>query len=350
MCANYSIPPAVTFEVEGCAPVIFSRESMTNDISWLRLCLDYDMGLQRIDFVEEDDYLRYWLLSSGLLDYANAIISGPEGEGKSLIQAVLTYQILRLFPEKRGTLDWSPPKRNVYITDAGRGFNADCNDKYIIDYVRDNDIGSGVPLHFLSEDFGLNFKQARNVALELQLKGLVKLDTVPEFQRCDRLLDDIVAERLQDDLNKTAEFDEEIPQSVLNNLLVYNRVFGCDECDRWGDKSNRTKFTMLMGRLINRRRHYHTTFLLVYIDPKGVDGRLIWDRRTHVITAQKIAPDTCEYRVMNRRTGKTHWMTLHPSDWTHLWDTHNISAVSHNVKLNLGSSAKNKKEEMKQVV
>lgn len=83
MCANYNMPPAVTFELEGCAPVVFSRESMTNDISWLRLCLNCNDELQRIDFVFEDDYLRYWLLTSGLLDCANVAFCESKCECKS---------------------------------------------------------------------------------------------------------------------------------------------------------------------------------------------------------------------------------------------------------------------------
>lgn len=345
MVTDFNIPPAIEIPVEGCSPLVFDRSSMTHDVAWLRLALGKDMTLERPDFVNEDDFFKYFLVACGLLDYACVIIHGNEGGGKSLCQAVLTYQILRLFPEKKGTLDWSPPKRTIYLTSKVEGYVSESEEEgKLIKYIEENSDESGLSLSDFCDYFGINMDRGKFVIGELQIKGLVKLDTVPEFKRCNRLLDSQVAEKLEEDLNKTSEYEDEIPPQVLNNLLVYNRVFGCDECDKWGDKSNRTKFTLLMSRLINRRRHYHTTFLFVYIDKNRVDQSLIWDRRTHTIFSQKVDNDLCEYTIKHERTGTRHKMYLHPSEWVRLWDTHNISAVSHNVKGILGGKVKKKKE------
>jgi len=347
MGIDYSVtlPPMVEIDVEGCAPLKFTRENMSTDIAWLRLALDHDMSLESKDFVSQDDYYKYFFVSCGLMDYALAIIYGNEGGGKSLCMNLLTYQILRVFPEKRGTLDFSPPKRTIYLLDKVKDYVPESEDeRHLIEYLKNNDDGNGITMPDFCEDFGINVKQGKEVIGGLQIKGLAKLDVVKEFMRCDRLKDAEVVRKLQEEINITSEYEDEIPPQVLRNLLVYNRVFGCDECDKWGDKSNRTKFTLLMGRLINRRRHYHTTFLLVYVDAKRVDQSLIWDRRTHTIFAQKVDDNLCEYRIFHRRTGKTHWMYLHPNDWTHLWDTHNVSAVSHNVG-DLSLSGKKKKKD-----
>jgi len=346
MVINYELPPMVEIPVEGCHPLILSRQNMSHDIAWLRLALDHDMSLEASDFVNQDDYYRYFFVACGLMDYACAIIYGNEGGGKSLVMNLLTYQILRLFPEKKGTLDFSPPKRTIYLLPKAKGYVPESVDeKRLLSYLDTNDDGNGIAVPDFLDDFGLNMKRGKEIIGELQIKGLAKLDVVHEFKRCDRLKDAKVVEQLQEELNITSEYEDEIPPQILNNLLVYNRVFGCDECDRWGDKSNRTNFTKLMGRLINRRRHYHTTFLFVYIDAKRVDQSLIWDRRTHTIFSQKVDDDLCEYRIFHRRTGKTHWMYLHPSDWTYIWDSHNISAVSHNVKVDLSATGKKKEKE-----
>jgi hypothetical protein len=339
------LPEVAVLPVEGCKDLVFSRADMTSVDAWFRLVLDHDMNLDRLDFVNEDDYMRYFLLASGLMDYACAIINGPEGEGKSVGQSVFTYQILRLFPEKRGTLDWSPPKRCAYITDLGKAC-VDTHPEYeIMQALKPVQF---MPLDVLGKKFNVNLLEIQRTGKRLAGQGLITLDTVPEFRRCDRLMDEEVVQRLLEDINKTSEIKDEIPDEILNNLIVYNRVFGLDECDKWGDKGYRTNLTKLIGRIINRRRHYHTSFLMVYIDPRGVDGRLIWDRRTHVITATKVDYDECEYRIFHKRTGKTHWMTLHPSKWWRLWDTHNISAVSHSISVDLGSKNVNRKKKVEE--
>jgi hypothetical protein len=348
LASNIKIPEVAILPVEGCQDLVYTREDMTSIIAWVRLALDNDMTLQRWDFVNEDDYWRYFFVVSGLMDYACAIINGPEGEGKSLGQSVLTYQILRLFPEKRGTLDWSPPKRCAYLTDIGRSIHSDHPNYELIQAIEKSD-REFVPLDILAKDFEISLLDMQRLGRQLQNEGLIKIDTVPEFKRCDRLLDDEVVKKLVDEVNKTSEYKEDIPDEVLNSLIVYNRVFGLDECDRWGDKGYRTNLTKLIGRIINRRRHYHTSFFMVYIDPNRVDKGYIWDRRTHVITATKVGYDECDYRIFHKRAGKTYHMTLHPSKWWRLWDTHNISAVSHGVTVDLGSKNvnKHKKEEQK---
>jgi hypothetical protein len=338
-----SVPKFVTLPVEGCEELVFTRDSMTSHDAWFRLSLDNDMNLQSYDFVNEDDYMRYFFMASGLMSYALAILCGAEGQGKSLGLNYLTYQMLRLFPEKRGTYDFSAPKRNVSLTDIGNSSIDDEKVGDILTYVKENQGKDGVPLHIICADMGYGPKGGKKLIDDLKDKGLVRLDTVPEFKRCDRLKDAEAVKRLQEDINKTSEYDEDIPISLLRSLIVYNRLFGLDECDKWADKSNRTNFTKLMGRLIVRRRHYHTTFLMVVVDPNCLDRRLIWDRRTHVITCDKVE-GLCRYQIVHRRTGKTHWMYLDPGKWSHIWDSWNVSAVSHDIQVSL-SGGKKKKEE-----
>lgn len=341
MATSIKLPELVVLPVEGCNDIIYSRENMTSDVAWFRLAIDHDMTLKREHFVLEDDYRRYWFLASGLVEYACAIISGSEGGGKSLCQSYLTYQILRLFPEKRGTLDWSPPKRNIYVTDIGKNVELHDEDDDIINFIKDND---GLSLQELADEYDWSLLDSKRFVQKLQVQGIARLDTVPEFHRCDRLMDEAVVQKLQDEINEVSKYTDDIPEEVLRKLLVYNRVFGLDECDKWGDKGYRTNMTRLIGHLINRRRHYHTSFFMVYIDPKGVDGRYIWDRRTHLITCEKTGYDTCEYRIYHKRANKTFWLILHPSKWWPIWDTHNMSSVSHNIKVDLGASGAKKRK------
>jgi hypothetical protein len=338
-----TIPQIITLPVEGCDDLIFYKDDMTSLEAWFQLSIDNDMNLQPEDFVDDDKYMRYFFMASGLMSYACAFLIGPEGQGKSLGLNYLTYQMLRLFPEKRGTYDFSAPKRNVFLTDLGKTYEAkDSVVGEVLGYIKMNQGEGGVPLHFLCGDLELGLRAGKQLVDDLKLNGLVTLDTVPEFKRCDRIKDKDVVKRLQEDINKTAEFEEDIPPDLLESLLVYNRIFGMDEIDKWADKSNRTNYTKLFGRLIVRRRHYHTTFLMATVDSNSIDRRLLWDRRTHIITCDKIEGGICRYQILHKRTGKTHWMYLDPSRWLHIWDSWNMSAVSHDVEVKLSGGKKKK--------
>lgn len=342
------IPKIAILPVEGCDDLVFTRECMTSLDAWLELSLENNMNLQAEDFVDEDEYMRYFFMASGLMSYACAYLVGAEGQGKSLGLNYLTFQMLRLFPEKKGTYDFSAPKRNVFVTDLGASYEDEGKVGETLQYIRDNQGEDGLPLQFLCNDLGFGLRAGKKYVDELKNQGLVRMDVVPEFKRCDRLKDKDVVARLQEDINNTAEYEEEIPDTVLKNLLVYNRIFGMDEIDKWADKSNRTNYTKLFGRLIVRRRHYHTTFLMATVDPNSIDRRMLWDRRTHVITCDKVE-GICRYQILHLRTRKTHWMYLDPSKWLHIWDSWNMSAVSQDVKVSLGGGKKKKEDKEEEI-
>ena len=94
-------------------PALFTREDMTSYMAWLRL-IARDTTLMRNDFVDEDQYLRYWFLILHILEYSCIIIAGEEGGGKSLLMAWIVHNAYRLFPPKRVTLDWTPPNKEAY--------------------------------------------------------------------------------------------------------------------------------------------------------------------------------------------------------------------------------------------
>jgi hypothetical protein len=344
-----TVPKIAILPVEGCNDLVFYKDDMTSLEAWFRLSIDNDMTLQPDDFIDYDAYMRYFFMSSGLMSYACAFLVGPEGQGKSLGLNYLTYQMLRLFPEKRGTYDFSAPKRNVFLTDIGKTYKAkDERIGEVLEYIKSEQGTDGVPLHFLCNDLEFSLRAGKKIIDELKLNGLVTLDTVPEFKRCDRIKDKDVVQKLQEDINKTAEYEDEIPDAILKSLLVYNRILALDEIDKWGDKSNRTNYTKLVGRLVVRRRHYHTTFLMATVDPNSIDRRLLWDRRTHIITCDKI-DGLCRYQILHKRTGKTHWMYLDPAKWLHIWDSWNMSAVSHDVEIKLSGGKKKKDIEEKEI-
>jgi hypothetical protein len=83
----------------------FSRDSFTHELSWKKF-LD-DKNLVKEDFIDKDDYARYYLLSLELVDYANVIITGQKGGGKSLWMTWLAHELSRLF-DKPSTLNYRP--------------------------------------------------------------------------------------------------------------------------------------------------------------------------------------------------------------------------------------------------
>lgn len=92
---------------------VFIRDDMTSPMAWVKL-IAKDTTLESSDFVDEDQFLRYWFLILHILEYSNIVIAGEEGGGKSLLMAWLVRQIIRLFPPKRCTLDWNPPNKELY--------------------------------------------------------------------------------------------------------------------------------------------------------------------------------------------------------------------------------------------
>jgi len=293
------------------------------------------MDLTVFDFNDEDMYLKYYFLVMGLMDYACAIICGDEGSGKTLLQAWLTYQVLRLFPEKRGTLDWSPPHKIVTLTDIGRASVLEGYEGEVLDCLKNN---GKMYMGNLLEYLNVAPEYLENKLIpKLQEYGAIGLEQVDEFKRCDFLLDEKMVSKLKDEVNEMAKFPIKPPPEILRTLLVYNRVFGLDECDSYGDKGYRTNLTRLIGKIITRRRHFHTSMFMVFVDQNTADKRYIWNRRTHLIKCAN-AGDRCSYWIWNMRSKKGRQLELTPSKWGMIWDTHNVVPITHDVQVDLGSS------------
>jgi len=285
------LPDANAMQLYGIEPTILTREDMASSFAWYKLAVKHDPYLDRRDFVEEDTFIKYYLLSLGLLEYSVTLIGGSPGGGKSLVMAYLTYQMTRLFG-KRATLDWTPPK---------------------------------------PDRFGTFFS----------------------------LYDEAFTDKIQSELNRLARVEKErrmttgeaVSQEELESLIVYNTVFGLDECDQYAERASRTNLTKLIGRLINRRRHFYMCMLMVYVNPQRADRAMVYDNHTHEIVCgfdwfPKSLPGYCSYIIRDVRqngTGISKWLHLNPAEHTDLWHSHNIVSISHNVRVNLGGQQKKAK-------
>lgn len=276
-----TLPPLIEIPIAGCDPLIITDEDMTTDKAWYQLSIKHDYNLGADAFLDPDVYMKYFLVTLGLLDYPLVIIHGAEGEGKSLAMAYLTHKIVTLFG-KRCTLDWTPPKEELFPN----RFN------------------------FYDEDF---------------------------------------TEKIVDELNRLKRFGNEVPEEELKKLIIYNTIFGLDECDGYGDITSQTNLTKLIGRIARRRRHFHTGILMCYVDPRDVPPRTIWDRRSHEVTCSRNYPyrGFISYLIKNRRTGLIKYLHLDPEECSKagLWNTHNIVSVSHEVDIHFGNKKKKKKVE-----
>jgi len=275
------LPRMIEIPVAGCDPVVIADEDMASDKAWYRLSMKKDFMLQREDFVNDDSFWRYFLVTTGLLQYPLVIIYAKEGEGKSLGMAFLVHKITTLF-NKRSTLDWSPPNPKLF------------------------------PNRF-------------------------------------NLYDEDFTEKIVDELNRLKKFGNEVPESELEKLIIYNTVFGLDECDGYGDIQSQTNLVKLIGRIARRRRHFHTGIFMCYVDPNDVPRRIIFDRRSHEITCAKDAvyKGFITYMVNNRYTKVVKYFHLDPADCADagLWNSHNLVSVSHDVDIHFGNKKKKKTNE-----
>jgi hypothetical protein len=274
------LPRVVSMNIAGCDPLVIGRDDITSTKSWYKLSIKRDWKLQESDFVDKDMFYRYFLVSLGLLEYPMVIIVGREGGGKSLCLAWMAYQISRLFG-KRCTLDWTPPHPELF----GNYFN---------------------------------------------------------------LKDDAFVKKIEGDLNTliniTALENREPTMSELRSLALYNTVIALDEGDSYADKASRTNLTKLIGKLIRRRRHFHTGIFMSFVDPDDADNRLVFKRRTHQISCTKdeLHNGLCSFLIENKLTNAYKYVHLDPSEWTDLWNTHNLVQMSHDVDLHFGNKKNTK--------
>jgi hypothetical protein len=257
---------------------------MTSDYAWYRLAVLHDAALEQRDFKDKDVFRKYFLLSLGLLEFPVVAVGGDPETGKSLFMAWLTERKHRLF-SKSACLDWAPPQP-----------------KYFGDFH-----------NFLDDDF-----QKR---------------IVNEFDMLHRI---------------EQETGRQVPLVIRKKLILFNAELGLDEADGYAHKQMQTNTTKVLGMVLRRRRHIFAGITLVMIEPKEF-APVIFDQITHKVDCywEGHLPNTCSMLIQDVRrggTGLAKWVWLKPKDFTHLWDSHNIPAMTHRTTVSFGK--KSKKEEL----
>lgn len=269
----------------GFDPLILSREDMTNDYAWYRLAVKHDPWLEERDFKSKDIFTMYFLLSLGLLEFPLQLIGGDPGGGKSLYEAWYTYQVHRLFG-KVATLDWTPPEPEHYGK-YNLLFDGDFIDKII--------------------------------------EGYNELSTIEKMT------------------------GRPAPREKIEQLVTFNSAFGLEECDSYAERGMQTNLTKLLSMVARRRRHTFTSMSMVLIDINRF-APIIYNLHSHKVNCiwEGHFKNTCSIMIQDARkggTGISKWLWIQPRDWTHLWDSHNIPPLTHDINITFGNKPKKKKEE-----
>jgi hypothetical protein len=131
----------------------------------------------------------------------------------------------------------------------------------------------------------------------------------------------------------------------MEKFMSFNTNFGLDECD-WAERSNRTNFTKFVAMMARRFRHVFCGMSLVMIDINRFD-LLLEGLCTHKVNCiwEGHFPETSSILVEDARrngTGVKKWLFLRPKECLHLWDSHNIPQMIHNVDISFGKPKKKK--------
>lgn len=274
------LPHGDSKKLLGIEPTIIEYSDMTNDYAWYRLAVKHDAHLGMENFRDKDVYIKYFLLSLGLLEYPVQLIGGNPGGGKSLYEAWYTRQCVRLF-KKKATLDWVPPRPELF---------GDFHNLYDQDFID---------------------------------------EIMDEFDRLSIL---------------EKECGGRIPQEELEKLILYNAAFGLEECDSYLHRQMQTNLTRLIAMIGRRRRHTFTSisavlinineFAPVFLNLATHKVNCIWEGHYR---------DTCSILIQDVRkggTGLAKWLWLRPADWEGLWYSHNIPPLTHNIELHFGNTGK----------
>ncbi len=241
--------------------IIISRDDFTNDRAWERLVIG--MSLDVSDFKDFNLWKRYWYIANGLTEGC-ICVGGPEGYGKSLWMYKTGYDMRELFG-KGCTFD-VPPKETF-------GTYRTIDDETFIEELN-------------------------------KFKEIARLEKAKE---CGEVTDE--------------EFDK-----ALNSVKLFNSVIGVDEAYDRLDKSRRGNFAVNMGHLVRKYRHYHNLFIFVTPDLDDIDKRMVFRRRTHEVRCffDGIPGHPCRFNIWYRRPNRWTTHELIPSNWSKLWETHNI--------------------------
>jgi hypothetical protein len=277
------------YEIPGCDSFIIKREDVTNRKAWFKLTRHNYPHLSEKDFNDYDIYTKYYLVTMGLLDYSMVMIFGEEGGGKSLVMSWFIYQIGLLFG-KKSILDVTPPFPELY------------NEYY----------------DFSDSDYANKIQKQLNILVKIEKEATIQ--------------------------------GKKLSKEAYKSVVIYNADMGIDEGDRIADKSNRTNVSKFVGRVIRRRRHFHTNIFMIFVDPNDADKRMVADRITHTVKCCKnsLKPGWCSYQiecVKGASKGISKSLELKPADWQHIWRSHGAVSISHDQYINLGGKQRNTDDE-----
>jgi len=290
---GFAIPNAVVLpksnakKIYGIDPVIITPDDLTSKQAYLQLAISHSPHLEMRDFVEEDLFWKYNFISLGLLDFPVVFIGGEPMAGKSLFLAWLTRKLLMLFG-KKPTLDWTPAEPKYF-------------GKY--NYLYDESFQEQI---------------------------------INEFNRLHRLEE---------------ETKKPIPEEELKKFVLYKSFVSLDEADGYAHRQMQSNLTKVIGMVLRRRRHVFSGVGMVMIDPTEF-APVVLKQVTHTATCywEGHYPNTTSVLVEDVRKGGrgiAKWIWLNPDDWTHLWNSHNIPAMTHEHDIHYGAKRKSKsKEEM----
>ena len=287
------LPRTNSEKLLGIEPLVLTPDDVTSNYAWWRLAEKYrlrgkiDPYLDRADFVSYDTYIKYYLLTLGLLEFAVIFIGGEPDSGKSMFLAWLTRKMHKYFG-KTGLMDWLPPEP-----------------KYFGNYR-----------NFLDED--------------MQEK------IIDESNRLHRM---------------ELETGKKVPQEELEKFILYKAFLSLDEADGYAHKQMQNNYTKALGQTFRRRRHVYCCIAMVMIDVEEFAPVLL-NQVTHKVTCFAPGnlpyPDCCSVLIEDVRKGGSgvrKWLWLNPEECLHLWDSHNIPAMTHEQDIHYGRKPKKKKEE-----
>ena len=286
------LPRANSMKLLGIEPLVITPDDVTSAYAWYKLTEKgrlrglIDPYLSRDDFVSYDVYMKYYLLTLGLLEFPVIFIGGEPDSGKSLFLAWLTRRLYQYF-SKRGLMDWAPPEP-----------------KYFGNYC-----------NFMDEDM------QRKIIDESNRLHRMELET-----------------------GKLSKED-------LDKFVLYKSFLSLDEADGYAHRQMQNNYTKALGQVFRRRRHLYCGIAMVMIDIEEFAPVLL-NQVTHKVTC--FAPgkppyhDCCSMYIEDVRkggSGVSKWLWLDPRKNLHLWDSHNIPAMTHPHDISYGRKRKKKEEE-----
>jgi len=242
----------------------FKRTDFAYEMSWERYLKG--LKLKDFDFVDPDNYTRYFLMDIELVDYAVAIVSGLKGSGKSLMGTWLADTNKRLFG-KGATLNYRP-----------------------------------------KEAFG-----AYNYMTEQTfLDEWVKLTELADREDSNEIINNLAA------LTSASQF--------YNRTIVIDEA----KKWVWKRRSSSRMLGYVTELVDLTRHNHNVMLFACPNAENIVDRITIWEGRTHEIycSFNTSFPGYATYQIVHRNTGKTRWLHLSAEKYSNLWESNNLIAMS----------------------